>query len=182
MQLAAFWGVNKDALTVEFQAFFVPWWFLVLTVPLSSISTVSARRINEVLIQTTPIDYIPYDSTQKKAENYKHFSQATTRYSPQIDQLQNGIPFPRSNDREGFTAYQIQLCITKIYLQLRWFLVILLLNLRPYGHTESFGYCTPGNYQTNRFAVHSVKKLMLTNTFDPVLLPIQQYFLISYFP
>ena len=107
-------------------------------------------------------------------------SQATTRYSPQTNQLQTGIPFPRSNNREGFSAKQIQLCITKIYVQLSWFLVTLLLNLKPYGHTESFRYYTPGNYQTNRFAVHSVKKLMLTNTFDPLLLPIQQYFFISY--
>ena len=109
-------------------------------------------------------------------------SQATTRYSPQTNQLQNGIPFPRSNNREGFSAYQIQLCITKIYVQLSWFLVILWLNLKPYGHTEFFGYYTPGNYQTYRFAVHSVQKLMLTNTFDTVPLPIQQYFLISCFP
>lgn len=135
-------------------SFVVSWWFLVLTVPLSSISTVSARRINEVLIQTTPIDYIRHDSTQKKAENYKNFSQATTRYSPQTNQLQNGIPFPRYNNREGFSAYQIQLCITKIYVQLSWFLVILWLNLKPYGNTESFRYYTPGNYQTYRFAVH----------------------------
>lgn len=92
---------------------------------MSSISTVSARRINEVLIQTTPIDYIRYDSTQKKAENYKNFSQTTTRYSSQTNQLQNGIPFPRYNNREGFSAYQIQICITKIYVQLSWFLVIL---------------------------------------------------------
>lgn len=118
----------------------MPWRFLVLTLPLSSISTVAARWINEVLIQTTPINYIPYDSTQKKAENYKNFSQATRRYSPQTNQLQTGIPFPRSNNREGFSAYQIRLCITKIYVQLSWFLVKLLLNPKPYGHTESFGY------------------------------------------
>ena len=165
-------------------SFVVSWWFLVLTVPLSSISTVSARWINEVLIQTTPIDYIRYDSTQKKAENYKNFSQATTRYSPQTNQLQNGIPFPRYNNREGFSAYQIQICITKIYVQLSWFLVILWLNLKPYGNTESFRYyiLLVITKPTGLQCIYSVQKLMSTNTFDTVLLPIQQYFLISYFP
>ena len=118
MQFVAFWGVHKDALTVEVQAFcammvFGPNSTIVVNFNCFCSTNQRSTKYRQLLLTIYHMTVHKRRQTITKILVLSFDSQATTRYSPQTNQLQNGIPFPRSNNREGFSAYQIQLCTKK---------------------------------------------------------------------